>query len=76
MKSLKFGFLFLGLAMLVACSDNNGRDNNDPIIKLEDISSIAAINNKMAWDLFESETSSKPQKNVLISPYRDRKSVV
>ena len=55
--------------MLVACSDNNGRDNNDPIIKLEDISSIAAINNKMAWDLFESETSSKPQKNVLISPY-------
>ncbi|MBK8053209.1 MAG: serpin family protein [Saprospiraceae bacterium] len=69
MKSLKFGFLFLGLAMLVACSDNNGTDNNDPIIKLEDISSIAAINNKMAWDLFESETSSKPQKNVLISPY-------
>lgn len=69
MKELKLIFLMLMISLVVACTEGTKEDNNDPPVKLEDITSIAAINNKMAWDLFEAETAAKPGKNVLISPF-------
>jgi serine protease inhibitor len=69
MRSLKYIFTIFGIFIFVSCSDESNTIDDVPPVKLEDIASIAAMNNKVAWDLFDSEITAKPQKNVLISPF-------
>ena len=70
MRNSKFNLSILWLLIFTSCTDDVKTIVEDPPpVKVEDIAAIAAMNNKMAWDLFDRETLAKPQKNILISPF-------
>lgn len=52
----------------LACQKDTKPNPVEPV-KVEDVAKIAAMNVDFAWDIFNQELSTKPNENVLLSPW-------